>query len=142
MHPLAMNWKKTWVMGALLAIVLFGAGRPGAAREPFRPAAFDEGQALVGFWLTLETDEHGAFRPLGLMLKDDGRFMLEVTDAKGKLVDRVQGSYTYAESVLTLTADGKAAPYTEVKVEFADDALNLRKGGKMSHWVKDLARRD
>ena len=91
-----MDW------GALLAAVLLVGGRPATAGEPFRPGAFDETTALLGLWKTLEIDEHGALQPLGLKLKADGCFMLVVADAKGKVVNRVHGRFTYASGVLKL----------------------------------------
>jgi hypothetical protein len=132
----------TWLVGGLLAAVLFGAGRPASAKEPFRPSAFDDAKALQGFWKTLEIDEHGAFQPMGLMLSEDDRFTLAVADADGKVVEKVKGHYTYASGVLTLTVDDMSKPYAEMHVEFADDALDLKVGAKKSHWVKDRVRRE
>jgi hypothetical protein len=140
MFHLAMDWKKTRVVGAFLAVALLGIGRPAAATDPFRPGAFDEANAIRGFWKTLDTDEQGAFQPLGLLLKEDGRFTLAVADAQGKTIERVQGRYTYASGVLTLCVD--KVLYAEMHVAFTDDALDLSTGAKKTHWVKDLARRE
>ncbi len=141
MHRRRTDWKMTWAAGALLA-ALFLAARPAAARTPFRPAAFDEAKALQGFWKTLETDENGAFRPMGLRLSEDGRFQLEVADAHGNVVERVRGCYAYAAGELMLVEDGEWLPYAQMHVEFGDDVLDLRAGAKKSHWVKDRVRRE
>jgi hypothetical protein len=130
---------KTWLVGALLAAALFVVGRPAAAVDI---RVLDEAKALQAFWKDLETDEHGDFQPWGLILTADGRYKLEVTDAKGALVHHEEGRYTYENEVLKLTVKGESKPYAEMHVELGDDTMDLKLGAKKLHWVKDRVHHD